>query len=68
MSRTQAPPHYQFFILSLRLQPTSRPGERPLWRLSLEDPNTAERSGFTNLNELNAFLQAWMDGRVSDEP
>ncbi len=52
---------YQFFILGLRLREDSRPGELPSWRISLEDPHTAERSGFKTLAELDAFLQAWMD-------
>jgi hypothetical protein len=67
MSRNQSPPRYQFFILGLRLQPTSHSSERSMWRLSLEDPNTTERSGFKNLTELHAFLQAWMDDAIRRE-
>ena len=49
------------------LQPDSRPGGQPAWRISLEDPNTTERSGFKTLTELNAFLQVWMDEKAGKE-
>lgn len=66
MSHNTAEPtrRYQFFILGLRLREDTWPGERLAWRISLEDPHTAERSGFNTLAELDAFLQAWMDERV----
>jgi len=59
------PPRYQFFILGLYLQGGSRPKEPVTWRISLEDSRTAQRSGFTNLADLEAFLAAWMEERVS---
>ncbi len=61
------PPRYQFFILGLYLQAGSRPTEQVTWRISLEDPRTAQRSGFTTLADLEAFLAAWMDERMSGE-
>lgn len=67
MSPTEPPSNHRFFILGLRLHAASRPGETPRWRISLEDPKTAERSGFRTLAELNAFLEAWMDARLEQE-
>lgn len=64
MSHAEPQPQHQFFILGLRLQPDSRPGGQPAWRISLEDPHTTERSGFKTLTELNAFLQVWMDEKA----
>jgi hypothetical protein len=64
MSHAEPQPQHQFFILGLRLQPGSRPGGQPAWRISLEDPHTTERSGFKTLTELNAFLQVWMDEKA----
>lgn len=31
----------------------------PVWRFSLENPQTAERLGFGTLAALGAYLQAW---------
>jgi hypothetical protein len=61
------PPRYQFFILGLHMQPGNRPNGPNSWRISLEDPRTAQRSGFTTLTELNAFLEAWMDEKARNE-
>ena len=47
--------HHQSFILSL----WTEAGERSPWRFSLENPRTAERIGFKQLDELMRFLQAW---------
>ncbi len=60
-SHSDSPPRrHQFFILGLWLEP----GDRPAWRISLEDPHSTERSGFKTLTELNAFLQVWMDKKA----
>jgi hypothetical protein len=64
---TPSTPRYQFFILGLWAQP-NRPGRPAAWRISLENPQTAERKGFVDLAELDAFLAAWMNERVSGEP
>ncbi len=68
MSQNTTPPspRYQFFILGLWAQPAQagRPSE---WRISLENPRTAERSGFSSLAGLEAFLAAWMEARVSGD-
>lgn len=64
---TPPAPRYQFFILGLWAQP-GQPGRPVAWRISLENPQTAERKGFTDLAELDAFLAAWMaGGRVNGE-
>ncbi len=61
------PPRYQFFILGLWQEPGEWPGRPATWRISLEDPSTAQRCGFTSLAALDAYLAAWMQKRVSDD-
>jgi hypothetical protein len=39
-------------------------GDAPEWRLSLEDAQTHERHGFTDLESLAAFLDQQMHGAV----
>ncbi|MEI2692112.1 MAG: hypothetical protein V9H69_21365 [Anaerolineae bacterium] len=60
---TPPPQRYQFFILGLWAQPTW-PGRPGAWRISLENPQTAERKGFSDPAELAAFLAAWMEERA----
>ncbi len=67
MSHTHSQARRHSFVLGLWLQPGSRQGEQSAWRISLEDPNTTERSGFKTLAELDAFLQAWMDEEEAGE-
>jgi hypothetical protein len=55
---------YQFFILGLWAQP-GRPGRPAVWRIILENPQTAERKGFVDLAELDTFLAAWMAERMA---
>ncbi len=63
---TTPPPHrYQFFVLGLWAQP-GQTGRPAVWRISLENPQTAERKGFADLAELEAFLAAWMAERTED--
>ncbi|MCB0002991.1 MAG: hypothetical protein KDH08_00955 [Anaerolineae bacterium] len=64
MSSTSDQPsrRYHFFILGLSRQPGNRPGEPESWRISLENSQTAERKGFTDLAELYGFLSAWLEG------
>lgn len=65
MSHYNEPPsRYRFFILGLWQQPASHTGHPSAWRISLEDTQTAQRSGFTTLAELEAFLRVWMEERV----
>lgn len=42
-----------------------RTGNELVWRASLESPQTGERTGFANIEDLFAFLQQQM-GIVSD--
>ncbi len=48
------PTHYLSFLL--RLWQTQDRGHI-IWRASLESPQTGERQGFANLEELMVFLQ-----------
>ncbi|HSN78622.1 MAG TPA: hypothetical protein VL334_26425 [Anaerolineae bacterium] len=57
---------YQFFVLGLWAQP-GQSGRPNAWRISLENPHTSERKGFTDLAELDAFLAAWMAERANGE-
>jgi hypothetical protein len=68
MSQNPTPPapRYQFFILGLWAQ-SGKPGRPESWRISLENPQTTERKGFTDPAELAAFLAAWMAERLSGE-
>ncbi len=50
------PLRYHLVILCLWEE---RGGETPVWRFSLEDPQTSERRGFKTLDELTAFLWQW---------
>jgi hypothetical protein len=66
MARNITPPRqYHFFILSLWTQPDHQPGQATAWRISLENPHTAERTGFTTVNDLAAYLTAWMAQRTN---
>lgn len=50
------PLRYHLVILCLWEE---RGGETPVWRFSLEDPQTSERRGFKTLDELTVFLKEW---------
>ena len=54
-------PHYRQMILTLWQEEGRSPITPPRWRLSLQNPHTAERTGFQQVEELAAFLQAWME-------
>jgi hypothetical protein len=67
MSRNADTPRpYHFFVLGMWMQSDRRPGQPIAWRISLENPHTAERNGFTTVDDLAAFLSAWMAQRVDD--
>lgn len=53
------PYRHHSFIISLWLEGGAYPNAPPVWRISLEDPRTAERHGFQDLAELMRFLEAW---------
>ncbi|MFZ1754213.1 MAG: hypothetical protein WAU10_10730 [Caldilineaceae bacterium] len=53
-------PRYRQMILTL-WQENERSQMGPArWRLTLQNPHTEERMGFQAVEELAAFLQAWM--------
>ncbi|GAB4270441.1 MAG: hypothetical protein Kow0080_14890 [Candidatus Promineifilaceae bacterium] len=45
------------FILILWAEAGVFPGSQPVWRVSLEDTQTARRYGFKDLAELTRFLE-----------
>lgn len=47
------------FILSLWPESGPLPHSPPVWRISLENPRTAERRGFKDMGELMRFLEEW---------
>ncbi len=51
------PQFYRSFLLRLWQE-----GNPPnvTWRFSLEDPHTSKRIGFQSLEDLVAFLKAWL--------
>jgi hypothetical protein len=57
MSREQG----RYISYLLRLWQTRSEGKL-IWRASLESPHTGERYGFTNLEELFAFLEKEVGG------
>ncbi len=54
-------PHYQTFILRFWQEQGDAP-DGPTWRFSIEDPKRGNRYGFSNLNELIAFLHTQING------
>jgi hypothetical protein len=44
------------FILRMWEERGPLPHHAPVWRFSLEDPHTGERTGFKDLSELAQFL------------
>jgi hypothetical protein len=63
-SPSAGPPAYRSYLLRL----WEERGEHPalsVWRFSLEDPLTARRVGFANLEALAGWLAAEVDGLVS---
>lgn len=60
------PPPRRFFILGLWMQPDAQP-DQPVWRISLEDAQTAERKGFADLPSLAAYLAAWMELTINSQ-
>jgi len=54
------------FILSLWQEGGEEANGPPVWRASLENPRTNERSGFKRLADLLQFLQVWIDQEEND--
>lgn len=53
-------PRYHHFVL-LVWEERNANGEHLVWRFSLQDTQKEERTGFTNLEDLTAFLERWMN-------
>ncbi len=51
--------HYHNFILSVWQDSSSLPSAQPVWRYSLENPHTGERTGFTSTDDLMYYLRHW---------
>jgi hypothetical protein len=61
------PPAYRSYLL--RLWEERGEGHlAPVWRFSLEDPQTTHRQGFATLAALTHWLQAEIDGIASGAP
>lgn len=52
---------YRQLILTVWQEESENRSSPPIWRLSLQNPHTAERTGFQAVDDLAAFLQAWME-------
>lgn len=57
---------YRQMILTLWQEDGRIQNEPSLWRLSLQNPHTAERMGFQRVEELAAFLLAWMEEQAKN--
>jgi hypothetical protein len=67
MERTSGTIHYHSFILRLwQTAASAEDGVAP-WYLSLEDPHSAERIGFQNIDELIAYLVSWTGALTNPE-
>ncbi len=58
-------PRYRYFVL-LVWQERDHEGRHVTWRFSLQDSQKETRIGFKNLEELTAFLEAWMKDSSED--
>ena len=61
------PLRYHSFILTLWFERGSDSVNPGRWRFSLQDPQTAVRLGFTELNEVVHYLEGWMAERPPNE-
>jgi hypothetical protein len=51
-------PRYQSYLLRCWEIRSQHPDQPPTWRYSLQDPQTEQKRGFADLEELMAFLHA----------
>ena len=51
-------PRYQSYLLRCWEVRSQQPDQPATWRYSLQDPQTEQKHGFADLEELVAFLQA----------
>ena len=61
-------PRYQSYLLRCWEARSQHPDQPTTWRYSLTDPQTEQKHGFANLEELVAFLQTeLLEGREGRE-
>ena len=58
---TERPPAYHSYLLRFWEERGDQPTP-PVWRFSLEDPQTAHRHGFASLSALTDWLQSEITG------
>ncbi len=58
MHHHNSQPSYRVYILRSWFESGGSPGEPPVRRYSLEDPQTRQRRGFADLAALMSFLEA----------
>jgi hypothetical protein len=63
---TARPPIYRSYLL--RFWEERGDQAAPVWRFSLEDPQTARRQGFASLAALTHWLQSEIEGPHSPPP
>lgn len=57
------PLQHESFILTLWQESEASSSAPPVWRFSLENPHTNQRTGFADIEALADFLQQWVQGR-----
>ena len=55
---SESTPRYQSYLLRCWEVRSRQPNQPATWRFSLQDPQTEQKHGFADLEELVAFLQA----------
>lgn len=54
-------PRYQSYLLRCWEVRSQQPDQPPTWRFSLQNPQTEQKHGFADLEELVDFLRAELD-------
>ena len=68
MSIFDQPPRYRSYLLTCWEERSRDPGAPDLWRFSLKDPNTGQRRGFADLEEMLVFLRGELAGGQANQP
>jgi hypothetical protein len=66
-SALDRPPVYRSYLLRIWEERGEAPSP-PVWRFSLEDPQTAHRHGFASLAALTGWLQGELAGLTAASP
>ncbi len=64
---TERPPAYRSYLLRF-WEERGELATPPVWRFSLEDPQTAHRHGFASLSALTDWLQAQIGSPAAQPP